>query len=197
MLARLTILGIEKELSLKDPADSLKSKWVFTDQEVTFSADTLLATLINRGASFCVLYPDPDYFQLMNEQWFKRWEPAFTKMIKALDLEYNPIENYDRHESWTDTGESGSEVSSSGPTEGQVSAFDSSSYSPHDKEIQSSGSEASANNTDEHEGWIHGNIGVTTSQQMLESEMVLQEKWGNLYNHIADCFISELLIAVY
>lgn len=197
MLARLTILGIEKELNLQSPADSLKSKWVFTDQDVTFSADTLLATLINRAASFCVLYPDPAYFQLMNEAWFKRWEPAFTKWFKALSMEYNPIENYDRFESWTDTGESGSEVSSSGTTEGQVSAFDSSSYSPHDKEIQSSGSEASANNTDEHEGRIHGNIGVTTSQQMLESEMVLQEKWGNLYNHIADCFISELLVAVY
>ena len=116
-------MGIEKELNLKTPADSLKSKWVFTDSDITeFSADTLLAALINRAASFCVLYPDPDYFQLMNEQWFKRWEPAFTKMIKALDLEYNPIENYDRHESWTDTGESGSEVSSSGTTEGQVSA---------------------------------------------------------------------------
>ena len=190
-------MGIEKELNLQSPADSLKSKWVFTDQEVEFSADTLLATLINRAASFCVLYPDPAYFQLMNEQWFKRWEPAFTKWFKALAMEYNPIENYDRIESWTDTGESGSEVSSSGTTEGQVSAFDSSSYSPHDKEIQSSGSEASANNTDEHEGRIHGNIGVTTSQQMLESEMVLQEKWGNLYNHIADCFISELLVSVY
>ena len=144
MLARLTILGIEKELNLQSPADSLKSKWVFTDQEVEFSADTLLATLINRAASFCVLYPDPAYFQLMNEQWFKRWEPAFTKWFKALAMEYNPIENYDRIESWTDTGESGSEVSSSGTTEGQVSAFDSSSYSPHDKEIEASGSTASS-----------------------------------------------------
>ena len=73
-------MGIEKELNLKTPADSLKSKWVFTDSEITdFSADTLLAALINRAASFCVLYPDPDYFQLMNEHWFKRWEPAFTK----------------------------------------------------------------------------------------------------------------------
>lgn len=176
----------------------MKSKWVFTDSEITeFSADTLLATLINRAASFCVLYPDPDYFQLMNGAWWNRWESVFTKWYKALALEYNPIENYDRHEAWTDTGESGSEVSSSGTTESQRSAFDVSSYSPVDKEIQSSGSEASSNNTDEHEGRIHGNIGVTTSQQMLESEMVLQEKWGNLYNHIADCFISELLIAVY
>lgn len=191
-------MGIEKELNLKDPADSLKSKWTFGEgSEIDFSADTLLAALINRGASFCVLYPDPDYFQLMNGAWWDRWKGAFEKWFTALSLEYNPIENYDRIENWTDSGESGSEISSSGTTEGQVSAFDSSTYSPHDKEINSSGSEASASNTDEHEGRIHGNIGVTTSQQMLESEMVLQQKWGNLYNHIADVFISEMLVAVY
>ena len=198
MLARLTIIGIEQELNQKTPADSLKSKWVFTDSDITdFSADNLLAALINRAASFCVLYPDPDYFQLMNAAWWFRWEGVFTKWYKALALEYNPIENYDRIEEWTDTGESGSEISSSGSTENKVSAFDSTSYSPHDQETTSSGSEASASNTDEHEGRIHGNIGVTTSQQMLESEMVLQEKWGNLYNHMADCFISEMLVAVY
>ena len=198
MLARLTILGIEKELNLKDPADSLKSKWTFGEgSEIDFSADTLLAALINRGASFCVLYPDPDYFQLMNGAWWDRWKGAFEKWFTALSLEYNPIENYDRIENWTDSGESGSEISSSGSTEGQVSAFDSSTYSPHDKEINSSGSEASASNTDEHEGRIHGNIGVLTSQSMLQSEYELQQKWGNLYNHIADVFISEMLVAVY
>lgn len=197
MLARLTILGIEKELNLKSTPDSLKSKWVFDDSEIPFSADTLLATLINRAASFCVLYPDPDYFQLMNGAWWDRWSGVFLKWFEAQALTYNPIENYDRYEEWTDSGESGSEISSSGTTEGQVSAYDSSSYSPHDKEIRSDGSEASASNTDEHEGHIHGNIGVTTSQQMLESEYTLQEKWGNLYNHIADIFIKELLVSVY
>lgn len=191
-------MGIEQELNLKETPDSLKSKWVFdTEEDIDFTPETLLATLINRAASMCVLYPDPDYFQIMNAAWWARWSSVFLKWINALALEYNPIENYDRIESWTDTGESGSEISSSGTTEGQVSAFDSSSYSPHDKEIVSNGSEASANNTDEHEGRIHGNIGVTTSQQMLESEMVLQEKWGNLYNHMADIFINEMLIAVY
>ena len=191
-------MGIEKELNLKTPADSLKSKWTFGEgSEIEFSADTLLAALINRGASFCVLYPDPDYFQLMNGAWWDRWKGAFQKWFEAASLEYNPIENYDRIENWTDSGESGSEISSSGTTEGQVSAFDSSSYSPHDKEINSSGSESSASNTDEHEGRIHGNIGVLTSQSMLQSEYELQQKWGNLYNHIADVFISEMLVAVY
>lgn len=198
MLARLTILGIEQELNLKTPADSLKNKWTFGENsDIEFSADTLLAALINRGASFCVLYPDPDYFQLMNGAWWDRWKDAFEKQFKALAMEYNPIENYDRIENWTDSGESGSEMTAGGTVENQVSAFDSNSYSAHDKEITDNSSEASATNSEEHEGRIHGNIGVTTSQQMLESEMVLQEKWGNLYNHIADCFINELLVAVY
>ena len=191
-------MGIEQELNQKTPADSLKSKWTFgEDPGFTFSADTLLSTLISRAASFCVLYPDPDYFQLMNGEWWARWKDAFAKMFEAQALEYNPIENYDRYENWTDSGESGSEISSSGSTENKVSAFDSSTYSPHDLETTSSGSEASATNEDTHEGRIHGNIGVTTSQQMLISEYELQAKWGSLYNHIADCFINEMLVAVY
>lgn len=133
----------------------------------------------------------------MNGAWWERWKAAFEKQFKALAMEYNPIENYDRIENWTDSGESGSEMTAGGTLENQVSAFDSNSYSTHDKEITNNSSEASATNSEEHEGRIHGNIGVTTSQQMLESEMVLQEKWGNLYNHIADCFINELLVAVY
>ena len=47
-----------------------------------------------------------------------------------------------------------------------------------------------------HEGRVHGNIGVTTSQQMLESEMVLRLKW-NLYEQITDLFLSEFVLPIY
>jgi hypothetical protein len=42
---------------------------------------------------------------------------------------------------------------------------------------------------------VSGNIGVTTSQQMLESELKIRE-W-NLYDHIADLFVTEFCIAIY
>lgn len=42
---------------------------------------------------------------------------------------------------------------------------------------------------------MFGNIGVTTSQQMLESELNLG--YWNLYNRITDMFISEFLLLVY
>jgi hypothetical protein len=45
------------------------------------------------------------------------------------------------------------------------------------------------------ENHIHGNIGVTTSQQMLESELKLQ--YWNLYNKISNLFMKEFCIMVY
>lgn len=43
---------------------------------------------------------------------------------------------------------------------------------------------------------IHGNIGVTTSQQMLESEITLREKY-NIFELITDLFIQEFCIMTY
>ena len=45
------------------------------------------------------------------------------------------------------------------------------------------------------ENHIHGNIGVMTSQQMLESELQLQ--YWNLYNKISNIFMKEFCIMVY
>lgn len=45
------------------------------------------------------------------------------------------------------------------------------------------------------ENHIHGNIGVTTSQQMLESELQLQ--YWNLYNKISNLFMKEFCIMMY
>lgn len=45
------------------------------------------------------------------------------------------------------------------------------------------------------ENHIHGNIGVITSQQMLESELQLQ--YWNLYNKISNIFMKEFCIMVY
>lgn len=100
--------------------------------------------------------------------------------------------------------------------ETQVSAFDSSTYQPsqqvtttptgqgdalaHSGTIKdefgegSSGSETENSKT-VHDGRIHGNIGVTTTQQMLEAELSISE-W-NLYEHITDLFLSEFVIPIY
>ena len=100
--------------------------------------------------------------------------------------------------------------------ETQVSAYDSSSYQPSQQVTTSptgdgdvlahagtikdeygegtSGSETENSKT-VRDGRIHGNIGVTTSQQMLEAELKIAE-W-NLYEHITDLFLEEFVIPIY
>ena len=48
-----------------------------------------------------------------------------------------------------------------------------------------------------HTGRIHGNVGVTTSQQMAIEEMELRRLWGNIYDHVADLFLHEFVIPIY
>lgn len=55
--------------------------------------------------------------------------------------------------------------------------------------------ERTDNLTDTHRLRAYGNIGVTTSQQMLQSELDVQ-RW-NIYEQIADMFIQEFCLMIY
>lgn len=108
-------------------------------------------------------------------RWRRLWE--------SMELEYNPIENYNMHETMTDdaTVTEYGHVNTHTPntTETDVSemqGFNSSEYKPTDRYTSSktgtdtnteSGSDTRTRN---YELTRTGNIGVTTSQQMIESE---------------------------
>lgn len=206
-------MGIESELNLKTPTKSITDSWSFgEDSEVeNFDKNVLLSTIINRASTFCVLYPDPDYFYLMSSNWWSKWKDSFEKWFLAMQMEYNPIENYDRQEKWHDDIVDDNTMTQTGTvtTEGdnsstnEKSAYDTSSYQPVNKVTDDIDSTDTRDLTDkvdndrniDHEGRVHGNIGVTTSQQMIESELKL--RYNNVYNMITDCFIKDLLIAVY
>ena len=49
--------------------------------------------------------------------------------------------------------------------------------------------------TNKHSGHIHGNIGVTTTQAMIEEERRIAE--FNLIDYIADSFCEQFCILVY
>ena len=61
-----------------------------------------------------------------------------------------------------------------------------------DGSVQDNETEASAN---KHKGRTHGNIGVTTSQQMLTQEWEVAKL--NIYEEAADLFLSEFTIFIY
>ena len=184
---------------------------------------------------FETLYSDPSFMRTAIGTWSIKHYRTFEKWIAALNLEYNPLENYDRIEDWTDTGKENSKVkftdetstetdstttsegysNQNGNTENLVSAYDSSTYQESEKHVidtdENHSDEVTSNtkltndteqNTegdkgteDKHTGRIHGNIGVTTSQQMLQSELDIAR--FNLIQQITDLFGTELCIMVY
>lgn len=277
--------------------------------------DLLVNNILLKGGEFEVLYAEPYFYQNMIGVWSDKWQRTMEKWINALSIDYNPLENYDRMEDWTDdasrianeqkaetatnasnsvninntnnnvesseehknansnvhsdstindesTNRNESAIASdsststgSGTTTNERSAFDSATYSPHDKSTSSTSgentssavtnssgdttttgssntsgiinelSDGNSSNTSEgnqtnisqanasgdesrntdvnaidnssstHSGRMHGNIGVTTSQQMLEAELEISR--FNLYDEIADLFLSELCIYIY
>ena len=204
MNARMTIIGMIQELKYQDK--NINDTWELEDIE-SYSKETLLATIVMKGATFEPLYTNPDYFYYMCGMFWEKWKRTIKKWFEAFELEYNPLENYDRNESWhediVDIGSSGTTgaKSDNNTVTNDVSAMDSSSYSPHDKSTVN-GSESYESDTDnsndrdlDHRGRIHGNIGVTTSQQMLESEIKVQAI--NVYDLASDLFLKELTLTVY
>lgn len=219
-----------------------------------------------------ILYPNPDAMKTMIGIWSRREADTWQRIYNASIAEYNPIENYDRHQTDTrnilhsgsdiTTGVSESETTesrnteaereqngtmngesnstgtqsgtSSGNTVHQYAAFDSGNLMDQTKDIQSQTvnnsseetvtneqttretgsdtvSENSTSNTSENTthtlqhgenvgetftSYIHGNIGVTTSQQMLESELELSPKLS-IINYIVNSFKMRFCILVY
>ena len=178
--------------------------------------DTLVDNILLRSGEFEVIYPDADFMKFSIGAWSRKWSATITRWVTALAIEYNPLENYDRYEHWTDErdisgSEGGSSSGSTGGTTGstttnKVSAYDAGDALTTHDQSESHGSDSTSNSgeyssehsTDddlEHDGRIHGNIGVTTSQQMLLSELDLG--YWNIYEKITDLFLTEFVIPIY
>ena len=137
-------------------------------------------------------------------EWFTRRKNNFAKLWQGFTAEYNPIENYDRQEDSTETPNITHTLSNSGQdastNEADVQGYNGTDYVPNSR-TKSSGT-SSTNGTDTESGTrtytsrIHGNIGVTTSAQMLEGELNLRRSL-DIYALIAAEFETDNLIQVY
>lgn len=183
----------------------------------------LIDNILEQGAAFEILYPDYEYLKYSIGAWSRRWYRTMEKWLKALAVQYDPLNNYDRHEEWTDdgsrtgktsdsvTGKTNTKdsVDTSGTDELSVVAYNSDTY--HNKEkTETEGASTSEGqsktdtkasgtsnetSTGKHSGHLWGNIGVTTSQEMLREELDVQK--FNLIQQITDLFLTEFCILVY
>lgn len=169
--------------------------------------DTLTSNILLKGGEFEVQNADPFFIQSAIQIWNSVYYDTFDRWVKALAIDYAPLENYDRMEHWTDevdgTGSSRSTgtLDTTQNTETTKSAYDSSTYQPYDN-VRTTNDTDSSDNTNttmssdgEHNGRVHGNIGVTSSQQLLQSELDIG--YWNIYERITDLFLREFIIPVY
>ena len=64
--------------------------------------NTLVDNILLRGGEFEVVYSDPDFMQYAIGSWSRKWYRTMEKWIMALSIDYHPLENYDRYETFQD-----------------------------------------------------------------------------------------------
>lgn len=158
--------------------------------------ETAVKQILFECGEFEVLYSDWDFLKSAITQWGKKWYYTFQKWLEVLEIDYEPLENYNRVEHWEDVSERSSEVNSESENHIKHRTYDDDTMTETDSSNGSSSGTGSDNANIVRDGYARGNIGVTTSQQMLLSSLELYRGF-NLYEQIANIFKTELVIAVY
>lgn len=218
-------------MELLDISTIYKNDWKWLWSNITIDArlnrELLISEIVNKCAQSHVRYSTCATFKAASEAFFLKWNYQIGKLIDTQEFEYNPIWNKDgeireerelnriRVEGVEDTFEenrnSERTENSNSTNENTVSAFNSSSYQPNDKNTSDYGLNSnneenvdSARNidTNENEGETEktkrieqGNIGVTSTQSLINEERGLYE--FNIYDWITKKYHEELFLRVW
>lgn len=143
-------------------------------------ADTIITNLIMETMDQDVLYTDPEFLQHAIGIWSTKKMEEWQLLYDALNLEYAPLDNYDRIEDITETRNLSDDhtetrdLANTGTVTGRTAAYDSAALQNRDQSeaygtdtgtVRHAGSDTG---TVRRAGRIHGNIGVTTSTKMLQ-----------------------------
>ena len=192
--ATLSILGLY-QWGIADNND------IFENMSLPDGIDKELVTntILEQCAEFETIYPDFDYMKFSIGLWSKRWYHTFDKWYKDLQIEYNPIHNYDRTEEWTETdkGQATSTDNANSVSDNFVTAYNSDELRQESQNKAESSGKQTADTTNENvkKGRAYGNIGVTTTVAMLSEDIEFAR--FNLIQQIVDCFKTDFCILVY
>lgn len=194
---------------------------VFKDIEINerLDKDTLINSIMDVCGMNEPIYPEKEILQIKVQYFFKKHKEQFDKLVYLYSLkydnDYNPIWNKDGTKTHIETTERckdntvgashNNSINDSGEDINQVSAYDTSGFSNDSKTINSNkrnenGSQNTIGNEKETikltiEDIEKGNIGVTTTADMINQEIDLQSKF-NVYEVIARMFFDEFCLHV-
>lgn len=158
---------------------------VFEGFDVPLGMDRDLA--INKICMECaemtVVYPDLDIMKTAITMWAKENMPIWEKLYFTTTVEYNPIWNVDAKIIEDNSGDN------SGDTTQSVKGYNSNSWAEHTKDNGSGDWSESRSMTRQ------GNIGVTSTQELLERERKVAD--FSVYKAIVDSFKKRFCLMVY
>lgn len=135
--ATITLLGLYQYGKRRE--DDFFETLTFPDG---IDKDVVISNLLHNCADYEVLYPDYEFNKQLFELFSKKWKRTFEKWLAVQAINYEPLDNYDRKEAWSDsTSESTSENTSLSTSESE-SRSNSTSTSTSD---QTSDSTANSN----------------------------------------------------
>lgn len=191
------------------------------DDEVVHTLDSqvLIDNILLEFGELEILYPNPDFCKMAITAWANKQKDVWQELYDTLFYDYDPIENYYRREHWTDDFTHGHKRDTDlthghkitmdvedTTTEG-VTGYNSTNYSDYNKTIFSnddtethSGIDStketnSGKDSNVRDGYARGNIGVVTSQAMIESQRSLV--MFNIYDTIMQEFKERFCIMIY
>lgn len=168
--------------------------------------ELIINNILLECAEMEIIYPEPDIMKNAIGLWSNKQLESWERMYKAMQLEYDPIYNYDRFEEWLDSNtatthsNTNSNLNRKGSTKHQVNAFnrgitDSNIDSIDNTDTDNTNTNSNNSAIGAHSGHLYGNIGVTTSQQMLQSEIDISK--FIVADYIIDQFKERFCLLVY
>ena len=180
--------------------------------------------ILHNCADYEVLYPDYDFMVNAIDMFSKKWERTFVKWLAVMNVDYEPLDNYDRKEAWSDsTSQSTSEssyasessststsdsTSESSSTTGDISAFNASTLQPNESSALTASTAGQGTSLSESESKDR-NTGVLSRLDdhrgrvhgnigVKTTQSIFLEEWEldklNIYDEIMVIFAREFLI---
>lgn len=189
------------------------------DGAQVFDKQDFIDNLLLETEGLEVLYSDPAFMQMAIEVWCRKQLDVWEELAATMHYDYDPIENYYRREHWTDDFTHGHKrdtdlthghkitMDVEDTTTNSVTGYNGTAFADRDKSVFSnddtethSGKDTtnetnSGTDKDVRDGYARGNIGVTTTQQMIEAQRDVVK--FNLMDYIIDDFKTRFTLLVY
>ena len=86
--SKITLIGLNKYLSYEN-----KSLFDYLTLPDGIDKDTLCSNILQKGSEFEAQYPDAEYMRVSVGMWSKKWYWTIDKWLKAINIDYSPLEN--------------------------------------------------------------------------------------------------------